>query len=304
MIRNLLIICVFLLAILLEYRAILQLAPNGMLRDFLLYHLVATTVFCVGLYLMVNRPRNLLVFSILLWSLMPGIGIFAFFTLLVLLPRLESPDLKALEVDELMEEEESILAELSAARLVISGEQDGSYSPSEGAGMKPYVDIIKHGTREEQRDAIYKLRKIKTRESISILRLGQKNERYEIRYLATISLNIIEQEWNARIRLLVDEIETQPQSVESRNELVFLAMRLHRSTIVPASIGRIYLKKALNNAIISLQLKADQPSLRIEVGKISLFMGNYDQALRMFDKVVEDYPGVPEYRFWRVEALF
>jgi len=265
----------------------------------LLIILVAFSLFGMG------HKKNLCVFLACVWSFFPMAGALVVFILFLGLPRLEYQGSGALlELIESIEEEEHFFKEFTVELMAERYSREKYNMILSGVSVQPFIDILKSDNTEGKKRVIRSLRFSRTRDAINLLKVAQTDTQFDIRYLSTVALSSIEQDWNREIKVLAREIELDPKNLSLRNEIINSYMLIFGSGLVPDRVAALYLQTALENAEISLQINPKQPDLWIHVGKVRLFQGNYRGALEMFSKAVESEPSNVSYHLWKGEAYY
>lgn len=173
--------------------------------------------------------------------------------------------------------------------------------------IEPFLDIIEGVDLDLKISAIGKLSHIKSRESISLLKMAQDDENYEVRYFASNSLSLME-------KSLIEEIDTYNKSVtEYMDDHQYYTFRglaylnMYYLGIIDQTIGRVFLEQALNNFLYSLQINMSQNYLYVKIVEIYNYQKEYEKMLELIPDIFsrelspEDRSKV---QFFQAEAHF
>jgi hypothetical protein len=173
--------------------------------------------------------------------------------------------------------------------------------------IEPFLDIIEGVDLDLKISAIGKLSHIRSRESISLLKMALDDENYEVRYFASNSLTLME-------KSLIEEIETYNKNItEYMDDYHFYTFRglaylnMYYLGIIDQSIARVFLEQALNNFLYSLQINTDQNYLYVKIIEIYNYQREYEKMLELIPSIFEKEL-LPEdsakIQFYQAEAHF
>jgi hypothetical protein len=177
----------------------------------------------------------------------------------------------------------------------------------EDSKIQPYLDIFSHGELGLKINAIEKLSKQKTKNSIFLLKLALDDENYEVRYFSNNALEKIEKSLLEEIEILDEDIMNQPTLNELYNQRAHLYLNLYLMGLGDESTNEFYLEKSLHDYIFSLQLNFKQDFILIQMVKIHLFLGKLDDVVTMVTSAID--AGVEtdvrdKLLFYRAEAYY
>ncbi len=270
------------------------------------YHILSTLAFglAISKKLRDDQTRNLWVFVLSIWTFMPGVSLVVVPVLSYLLTRKRTRAITSVhDVIESAEEEEALFREL-ALEMLAERETENVSSLATTLSQESFADILRSNNMEAKKKVITLLRFTRTPNSIATLKQAQKDKSYEIQYLSARALSAMEQEWHDELKILTEQIESDPTNIELRNQIVYSYMLIFGSGIVPTRIARVYLGHVLNHAVTSLQLDGNQADLLVRLGQINLFQRSYQRALQAFNRAIELSPDIPQFYYWKAEAHY
>lgn len=271
------------------------------------YHLISTFAFAVAVSkkLKGEQTRNLWVFCLSIWAFMPIVCLVIVAIFAYSLTRKRSRTVTSVhDVIESAEEEEALFRELALEMLAERDTETSGASLSSTLSQESFADILRSDNQEAKKKVITLLRFTRTPNSIATLKQAQKDKSYEIQYLSARALAAMEQEWHDELKILNEQIESDPTNIELRNQIVYSYMLIFGSGIVPNRIARVYLGHVLNHAVTSLQLDHNQADLLVRIGQINLFQRSYQRALQAFTRAIEMSPDIPQFYYWKAEAHY
>ena len=173
--------------------------------------------------------------------------------------------------------------------------------------IEPFLDIIEGVDLDLKISAIVKLSHIKSRESISLLKMAQEDENYEVRYFASNSLSLME-------KSLIEEIDTYNKSVneymDDHQNYTFRGLaylNMYYLGIIDQAIGRVFLEQALNNFLYSLQINLNQNYLFVKIVEIYNYQKEYEKMLELITDILQkdlSQDDRAKVQFYQAEAHF
>jgi len=271
---------------------------------FVLFHALSVALFLMATLLAVKKNKttiNLHTFLFALWASLPILGALATVLSITLMSQRVHQRGSAIQtVMDNIEQEEELLREYS--RLLIYG-KEGSERETH-VDTEPLGDLLRSDDFETKKKVISQFRHSGTREAIHLLKTAQADSDYDVQYLSTAALSSIEQEWHDEIKNLGHEISLAPKDIRLRNEIVSSYMRIFGSNLFPETVERIHFAQALEHVTVSLAVRRNDPDMLVQLGKIKLALGKYQEAKEAFSSALGLRPEVSAYRFWRAEASY
>ncbi len=177
----------------------------------------------------------------------------------------------------------------------------------DSAQIEPFLDIIEGDDIELKINAIGKLAAVRTKESISLLKVALEDPNYEVRYFASNSLTLME-------KSIISEIEAYNQNIsrfisDAQNYTLrgLAYLNMYYLGIIDKTIGRVFLEQALSNFHYSLQINPDQKYLYVKIPEVYIYQKEYEKVLEIIPSILErKLPPEEEIKvlFYKAEAHF
>lgn len=153
--------------------------------------------------------------------------------------------------------------------------------------IEPYIDIIEGSDLDLKINAIGKLSSIKTRESITLLKLALQDEHYEVKYFASNSLSLMEKAIVSEIESYDDAIARYPNDYQKFSLRGLTYLNMYYLGLIDQTIGRVFLEKALNDFLFSLQLEPSQEYLYVKILEVYNHKKDFSRVLELSKTILE-----------------
>lgn len=177
----------------------------------------------------------------------------------------------------------------------------------DSAQIEPFLDIIEGDDVELKINAIGKLSAVRTKESITLLKVALEDSHYEVRYFASNSLTLME-------KSIISEIEAYNQNIsrfsnDAQNYTLrgLAYLNMYYLGIIDKAIGRVFLDQALFNFLHSLQINPDQQYLYVKIPEVYIYQKEFAKVLEIIPSILEKkLPPEEEIKvlFYKAEAHF
>jgi tetratricopeptide (TPR) repeat protein len=157
----------------------------------------------------------------------------------------------------------------------------------EALSIEPYLDVLESDHKELKLDAIDKLSKIGTPESIQLIKKGLLSDDYEVRFFAANALTKIEENELEKINRASFMVEENPSEPDLYNNRGFIYLNLYRLNIFDEMIAREFLEKSLYDFLFSMQLKDGQFELYEKVVNIYTTLKKSKEVVEMSSVALE-----------------
>jgi len=173
--------------------------------------------------------------------------------------------------------------------------------------IEPFLDIIEGSDIDLKINAIGKLSAIPAKSSIALLKLALNDSSYEVKYFASNSLSLLERQLIGKIEVLGQNIERFPENPINFTQRGLAYLNMYYLGIIDSGVAEIFLERALNDFLFSLQLEPGQNYLYVKILEIHTYRKEYDQVLELDDLLRE--MSLPDeekvkVRFYMAEALY
>jgi len=165
-------------------------------------------------------------------------------------------------------------------------EEDIAETIHESLEVEPYIDILKNNDSELKKGALDQLSKIKTKESVYLIKSILKDPNPELRYCASLKLKKIEDECNEQILMFKEKLK-HTKNKETHNHLGDLYSHFCSLGILDSVTSDYYYKLALNEYVLSLQEDPKQSHILKNMAKNYLAIHRPDQALLILKRACE-----------------
>lgn len=173
--------------------------------------------------------------------------------------------------------------------------------------IQPYLDIFNQEDLDLKLNAIEKLSRSSSNESVQILKKGLDDLSYEVRYFANNALDKIEKSMFSKIDIAADNIKRFPNDFHNYNTRGQLYLDTYFLGILDASLKDFFLERSLYDFIFSLQVNPKQSHLYLKITQIYLQQEDFSKVLGIADQALENDLSDEDrakVRFYRAEANY
>tara|TARA_Y100000590_G_scaffold281237_2_gene316125 strand:- start:8672 stop:9709 length:1038 start_codon:yes stop_codon:yes gene_type:complete len=194
-------------------------------------------------------------------------------------------------------------------RILIQGENEEAVDDElyENFQIQPYLDVFNEEDLDLKLNAIEKLSRSLTSESVEILKKALDDPSYEVRYFANSALEKIEKKMFSKIDVASENIKRFPDEHHNYNNRGQLYLDSYFLGFLDSSIKEFFLEKSLYDFIFSLQLKPGQSKLYLKITQIYLQQKDFEKVLEIADQALENELSMEDrakIRFYRAEANY
>ncbi len=194
-------------------------------------------------------------------------------------------------------------------RVLIKGVSDEKIEDElyENYQIQPYLDIFNQEDLDLKLNAIEKLSRSFTKESVQILKKGLDDISYEVRYFANNALDKIEKKMFSKIDIAAENIKRFPNDFHNYNTRGQLYLDTYFLGILDNSLKGFFLEKSLYDFIFSLQVNTKQSHLYLKITQIYLQQEDFTKVLDIADQALENELSEEDrakIRFYRAEANY
>lgn len=173
--------------------------------------------------------------------------------------------------------------------------------------IQPYLDIFNQDDLDLKLNAIEKLSRAFTSESVQILKKGLDDSSYEVRYFANNALEKIEKKMFSKIDIASDNIKRFPNDFHNYNNRGQLYLDTYFLGILDNSLKVFFLERSLYDFIFSLQVNPKQSHLYLKITQIYLQQEDFSKVLDIADQALENELSNEDrakIKFYRAEANY
>ncbi len=153
--------------------------------------------------------------------------------------------------------------------------------------IEPYLDIIEGSDLDLKINAIGKLSTIKTRESITLLKMALQDEHYEVKYFASNSLSLMEKSIVSEIESYDESIARYPGDYQKFTLRGLTYLNMFYLGLIDQTIGKVFLEKALNDFLYSLQLEPTQDYLYVKILEVYNHKKDFSRILELSGPILK-----------------
>lgn len=173
--------------------------------------------------------------------------------------------------------------------------------------IEPFLDIIEGSDIDLKINAIGKLSAVPAKSSIALLKLAMNDPSYEVKYFASNSLSLLERQLIGNIEVLGQSIQRFPENAQNFTQRGLAYLNMYYLGIIDSGVADIFLERALNDFLFSLQLDPSQSYLFVKILEIHTYRGEHDQILEL-DTLLSEMKFADEekvkIRFYLAEAFY
>lgn len=194
------------------------------------------------------------------------------------------------------------------AELIVENFQDtGEESLHDSFQIEPFLDIIEGSDIDLKINAIGKLSAVPAKSSIALLKLALGDPSYEVKYFASNSLSLLERQLIGKIEVLTQNISRFPENHINYTQRGLAYLNMYYLGIIDVKVAEVFLERALNDFLYSLQIDPSQNYLYVKILEIHTYRGEEAQILEL-EPLLEDM-NFPEeelvkIRFYLAEAFY
>ncbi|MFT6068194.1 MAG: glutaredoxin-related protein [Bacteriovoracaceae bacterium] len=173
--------------------------------------------------------------------------------------------------------------------------------------IQPYLDIFNQEDLDLKLNAIEKLSRSFSNESVQILKKGLDDPSYEVRYFANNALDKIEKKMFSKIDIAADNIKRFPNDYHNYNTRGQLYLDTYFLGILDNSLKDFFLERSLYDFIFSLQVNPKQSHLYLKITQIYLQQEDFNKVLDIADQALENELSEEDrakIQFYRAEANY
>jgi hypothetical protein len=192
--------------------------------------------------------------------------------------------------------------------LIIENFEDhGERKLHESFQIEPFLDIIEGTDIDLKINAIGKLSAVPAKPSIALLKLALNDPSYEVKYFASNSLSLLERQLVGKIEILSQNIERFPENHGNYTQRGLSYLNMYYLGIIDPGVADIFLERALNDFLYSLQIDSTQNYLYVKVLEVYTYRRDHGQILELEPLLSEmNFPeeDLVKIRFYVAEALY
>lgn len=192
--------------------------------------------------------------------------------------------------------------------LVVENFQDeGEQGLHDSFQIEPFLDIIEGTDIDLKINAIGKLSAVPAKSSIALLKLALGDPAYEVKYFASNSLSLLERQLIGKIEVLGQAINRFPENHGNFTQRGLAYLNMYYLGIIDPGVAEVFLERALNDFLYSLQIDSRQNYLYVKILEIYTYRGEQEQILELEPLLTEtDFPeeDLVKIRFYVAEAHY
>lgn len=173
--------------------------------------------------------------------------------------------------------------------------------------IEPFLDIIEGNDIDLKINAIGKLSAVPAKSSIALLKLALGDPSYEVKYFASNSLSLLERQLIGKIEVLGQSINRFPENHGNYTQRGLAYLNMYYLGIIDSGVAEVFLERALNDFLYSLQIDSGQNYLYVKILEIYTYRGEQEQILELEPLLAEtDFPeeDLVKIRFYVAEAHY
>lgn len=173
--------------------------------------------------------------------------------------------------------------------------------------IEPFLDIIEGTDIDLKINAIGKLSAVPAKSSIALLKLALSDPSYEVKYFASNSLSLLERQLIGKIEVLTQNIARFPENNINFTQRGLAYLNMYYLGIIDTGVAEIFLERALNDFLYSLQIDSSQDYLYVKILEIYTYRGEEAQILDLEPLLQEmNFPeeDLVKIRFYVAEAFY